>query len=134
MRSPSHVHAATCQMTTPTKAPKDTLAEQVLALVEILSAQNHEIANLTQRCVRLEHNDQAATVAFTTFFHILSAGNVSGLGSMANVFGRIINEAEALDLPQDSVALLRSIEMTLRTAQGSGASSTDKRLLSAQES
>jgi hypothetical protein len=94
--------------------------------VEIVSAQNREIEALKQRCAHLEGNDQAVMVAFTTFFHILSAGGVSDLDSMANVFGSIIDQAQRLDLPGDSVSFLRSVETMLRAQHGSEATSPKK--------
>lgn len=121
-------------MTASTKGSIKTLTDQLLAVVEILSAQNHELEILKRRCSRLEENDQAAMVAFTTFFHILSASNVSDLDSMASVFGGIIDEAGSLDLPSDSVTFLRSIERMLRTQHRIDAGANGQGLLSAQES
>jgi hypothetical protein len=72
-------------------------------------------------------------VAFTTCFHILSARDVSDLDAMAKMFGDIINEAEALDLPSDSVTFLRPIEMMMR-ARCRSVGRAEKELLSAQES
>ncbi|WP_210492700.1 hypothetical protein [Microvirga antarctica] len=111
----------------------DTLTDQLLAVVEIVSAQNRELEALKQRCDRLENNEQAVMVALTTLFHILSASQVSDLDSMANVLGDIITQAEALDLPVESVASLRSIETMIRAQHGTVSAASNEGSLSAQE-
>jgi hypothetical protein len=92
----------------------ENLAQQMLTLVEIAATQDRQIQALKTRCERLERREQAGMVAFTAFFHILDANNVSDLRSMAGVFGSLINEAQQLDLPEDSILYLRRIETMLR--------------------
>ncbi len=90
------------------------LAQQMITLVEIAATQDRQLQALKARCERLERREQAGMVAFTAFFHILNANNVSGLDAMAGVFGSLIEQARHLELPDDSIAYLRQIETMLR--------------------
>jgi hypothetical protein len=92
----------------------ENLAQQMLTLVEIAATQDRQIQALKTRCERLERREQAGMVAFTAFFHILDANNVSDLAAMAGVFGSLIDQAQQLDLPEDSILYLRRIETMLR--------------------
>jgi hypothetical protein len=92
----------------------ENLAQQMLTLVEIAATQDRQIQALKTRCERLELREQAGMVAFTAFFHILDANKVSDLAAMAGVFGSLIDQAQQLDLPEDSILYLRGIETMLR--------------------
>jgi hypothetical protein len=92
----------------------ENLAQQMLTLVEIAATQDRQIQALKARCERLERREQAGMVAFTAFFHILDANEVSDLAAMAGVFGSLIDQAQQLDLPEDSILYLRRIESMLR--------------------
>jgi hypothetical protein len=92
----------------------ENLAQQMLTLVEIAATQDRQIQALKARCERLERREQAGMVAFTAFFHILDANDVSDLAAMAGVFGSLIDQAQQLDLPEDSILYLRRIESMLR--------------------
>ena len=90
------------------------LTKQMLTLVEIAATQDRQIQALKARCERLERSEQAGMVAFTAFFHILDANEVSNLSAMAGVFGNLISQAQQLDLPEDCILYLRRIETMLR--------------------
>ena len=87
----------------------DTLAEQMLTLVEIVSAQERDIKALKEQCRVLEEHDQAIAVAFSTFFHVLSAGRVAKLGEIATILKHIINVAEQEGRPAASIKFLRDL-------------------------
>jgi hypothetical protein len=90
-------------------ASVDTLAEQMLTLVEIVSAQERDIKALKEQCRRLEEHDQAIAVAFSTFFHVLSAGRVAKLGEIAHILKNIIKIAEQEGRPPASIKFLQDL-------------------------
>jgi hypothetical protein len=90
-------------------ASVDTLAEQMLTLVEIVSAQEKDIKALKEQCRRLEEHDQAIAVAFSTFFHVLSAGRVAKLSEIAGILNHIIKIAEQEGRPQGSIKFLQDL-------------------------
>jgi hypothetical protein len=90
-------------------ASVDTLAEQMLTLVEIVSAQEKDIKALKEQCRRLEEHDQAIAVAFSTFFHVLSAGRVAKLSEIAGILNHIIEIAEQEGRPQGSIKFLQDL-------------------------
>lgn len=90
-------------------ASVDTLAEQMLTLVEIVSAQERDIKVLKEQCRRLEEHDQAIAVAFSTFFHVLSAGRVAKLSEIANILNNIIKIAEQEGRPPASIKFLQDL-------------------------
>jgi hypothetical protein len=87
----------------------DTLAEQMLTLVEIVSAQERDIKALKEQCRRLEEHDQAIAVAFSTFFHVLSAGRVAKLSEIAAILNNIIKIAEQEGRPAASIKFLQDL-------------------------
>ncbi len=87
----------------------DTLAEQMLTLVEIVSAQERDIKALKEQCRVSEEHDQAIAVAFSTFFHVLSAGRVAKLGEIASILNHIIQVAEQEGRPAGSIKFLRDL-------------------------
>ncbi len=90
-------------------ASVDTLAEQMLTLVEIVSAQERDIKSLKDQCRKLEEHDQAIVVAFSTFFHVLSAGRVAKLGEIATILNNIIRIAEQEGRPPESIRFLQDL-------------------------
>ena len=90
-------------------ASLDTLAEQMLTLVEIVSAQEKDIKALKEQSRRLEEHDQAIAVAFSTFFHVLSAGRVAKLGEIANILNHIITIAQQEGRPPASIKFLQDL-------------------------
>jgi hypothetical protein len=90
-------------------ASVDTLAEQMLTLVEIVSAQERDIKALKEQYRRLEEHDQAIAVAFSTFFHVLSAGRVAKLSEIANILNNIIKIAEQEGRPPASIKFLQDL-------------------------
>lgn len=90
-------------------ASVDTLAEQMLTLVEIVSAQERDIKALKEQSRRLEEHDQAIAVAFSTFFHVLSAGRVAKLSEIANILNNIIKIAEQEGRPPASIKFLQDL-------------------------
>jgi hypothetical protein len=94
-------------------ASVDTLAEQMLTLVEIVSAQEKDIKALKEQCRRLEEHDQAIAVAFSTFFHVLSAGRVAKLGEIAGILNHIIKIAEQEGRPPASIKFLQDLAAML---------------------
>jgi hypothetical protein len=94
-------------------ASVDTLAEQMLTLVEIVSAQEKDIKALKDQCRKLEEHDQAIAVAFSTFFHVLSAGRVAKLGEIANILNHIIRIAEQEGRPPEAIRFLRDLASML---------------------
>jgi hypothetical protein len=87
----------------------DTLAEQMLTLVEIVSAQERDIKALKEQCRVLEEHDQAIAVAFSTFFHVLSAGRVAKLSEIATILNHIIEVAEQEGRPAASIKFLQDL-------------------------
>jgi hypothetical protein len=95
----------------------DTLAEQMLTLVEIVSAQERDIKALKEQCRRLEEHDQAIAVAFSTFFHVLSAGRVAKLSEIAAILNNIIKIAEQEGRPAASIKFLQDLAHMLPEEQ-----------------
>jgi len=91
----------------------DTLAEQMLTLVEIVSAQERDIKALKEQCRVLEEHDQAIAVAFSTFFHVLSAGRVAKLSEIATILNHIIKVAEQEGRPTASIKFLQDLASML---------------------
>lgn len=87
----------------------DTLAEQMLTLVEIVSAQERDIKALKEQCRVLEEHDQAIAVAFSTFFHVLSAGRVAKLSEIATILNHISKVAEQEGRPAASIKFLQDL-------------------------
>jgi len=87
----------------------DTLAEQMLTLVEIVSAQEKDIKALKEQCRQLEEHDQAIAVAFSTFFHVLSAGRIAKMSEIAAVLNNIIEIAEQEGRPAASIKFLQDL-------------------------
>jgi hypothetical protein len=87
----------------------DTLAEQMLTLVEIVSAQERDIKVLKEQCRNLEEHDQAIAVAFSTFFHVLSAGRVAKLSEIAAILNNIIKIAQQEGRPAASIKFLQDL-------------------------
>ncbi|NBJ10872.1 hypothetical protein [Microvirga arsenatis] len=96
----------------------DTLAQQMLTLVEIVSAQERDIKVLKEECRRLQEHDQAIAVAFSTFFHILAAGRVAKLSEMANVLNHITQIAEQEGRPAASIKFLKDLASLLPEDKG----------------
>ena len=94
-------------------ASLDTLAEQMLTLVEIVSAQEKDIKALKEQCRRLEEHDQAIAVAFSTFFHVLSAGRVAKLSEIASILNHIIKVAEQEGRPAEAIRFLQDLASML---------------------
>jgi hypothetical protein len=94
-------------------ASVDTLAEQMLTLVEIVSAQERDIKALKEQGRRLEEHDQAIAVAFSTFFHVLSAGRVAKLSEIAHILNNIIKIAEQEGRPPASIKFLQDLAAML---------------------
>ncbi|WP_262027781.1 hypothetical protein [Microvirga sp. Mcv34] len=90
-------------------ASVDTLAEQMLTLVDIVSAQERDIKALKEQCRKLEEHDQAIAVAFSTFFHVLSAGRVAKLSEIAHILNNIIKIAEQEGRPPASIKFLQDL-------------------------
>jgi hypothetical protein len=91
----------------------ETLAEQMLALIEIVSDQEKDVQALKQRCQRLEDHNQAIMVSFTTFFHVLAAGRVAKLDEIAAIVQSIVVRAEKEERPQDSIEFLKGLARML---------------------
>jgi hypothetical protein len=87
----------------------DTLAEQMLTLVEIVSAQEKDIKALKEQCRILEEHDQAIAVAFSTFFHVLSAGRVAKMSEIGTILNHIIKIAEQEGRPAASIKFLQDL-------------------------
>ncbi|KLK91874.1 hypothetical protein AA309_17350 [Microvirga vignae] len=101
-------------------ASLDVLNEQMLTLVEVVSAQEKDIKALKMRCQQLEERDQAVMVAFTTFFHVLAAGRVAKLEDIAAILHNIIKVAQREAYPQESIRFLEGLASMLREQSGSG--------------
>jgi hypothetical protein len=102
-------------------ASLDILAEQMLTLVEVVSAQEKDIKTLKARCQQLEEHDQAIMVAFTTFFHVLAAGHVAKLEDITAILHNIIKVAQREAYPQESVNFLQGLATMLHERSGAGA-------------
>jgi hypothetical protein len=94
-------------------ASLETLAEQMLGIVEIVSVQEKTIQSLKQRCQKLEDHNQAVMVAFTTFFHVLAAGRVAKIEEIAGILTHITDIAEREERPQDAIVFLRDLAAML---------------------
>jgi len=94
-------------------ASVETLADQMLTLVEIVSAQEKDIKALKEQCRKLEEHDQAIAVAFSTFFHVLAAGRVAKLGEIAGILNHITLIAEQEGRPPESIKFLRELAAML---------------------
>jgi hypothetical protein len=94
-------------------ASVDILAEQMLTLVDIVSAQEKDIKALKEQCRRLEEHDQAIAVAFSTFFHVLSAGRVAKLGEIASILKHITEIAEQEGRPPEAIKFLQDLAAML---------------------
>ena len=103
-------------------ASVDILAEQMLTLVEIVSAQEKEIKALKEQCRRFEEQDQAIMVGFTTFFHVLAAKRVAKLEEISAVLQHISAIAEKEERPEGSIRFLRDLASMLadQTAEKPG--------------
>lgn len=106
--APSSIHAQ-LERFSHMNTSVDTLAEQMLTLVEIVSAQERDIKALKEHCRVLEEHDQAIAVAFSTFFHVLSAGRVAKLSEIATVLNHIIKIAEQEGRPAASIKFLQDL-------------------------
>ena len=120
--------AARLQPVTPTESPRraagmdaslDVLAEQMLNLVEVVSAQEKDIKALKVRCQQLEEHDQAVMVAFTTFFHVLAAKRVAKLEDIAAILHNIIKVAQREAYPQESIRFLEDLATMLHEQSAS---------------
>ena len=98
----------------------ETLAEQMLALIEIVSDQEKDVQTLKQRCQRLEDHNQAVMVSFTAFFHVLAAGRVAKLDEVAAILQSIVQRAEKEERPQDSIDFLKSLARMLHDQRRDG--------------
>jgi len=123
------VNATSLEPLPPSEAPRrasdmnaslDVLAEQMLNLVEVVSAQEKEIKALKVRCQQLEEHDQAVMVAFTTFFHVLAAKHVAKLGDIAAILHNIIKVAQREAYPQGSIRFLEGLATMLHEQSASG--------------
>jgi hypothetical protein len=90
-------------------ASVDMLAEQMLAVVEIVSAQEQEIRALKEQCQRLEEHEQAIMVAFTTFFHVLAAGHIASLNEISSILRNITDIAEEEGRPREAIHFLQNL-------------------------
>lgn len=90
-------------------ASVDTLAEQMLTLVDIVSAQEKDIKALKEQCRKLEEHNQAVMVAFSAFYHVLSVGRVAKASEIASLLQNISRIAEQEDRPQESITFLQNL-------------------------
>jgi hypothetical protein len=102
-------------------ASLDVLAEQMLTLAEIASAQEKEIKALKARGQQLEEHDQAIMVAFTTFFHVLAAKRIARLEEISAILHNIIGVAQHEAYPQESIRLLQRLATMLHEQSATGA-------------
>jgi len=92
----------------------DLLAEQMLTMVDVVSAQEKEIQFLKDRCQALEEHEQAIMVAFTTFFHVLAAGKVARIEDISAILENITGIAEREERPPEAIRFLRELAGMLR--------------------
>jgi hypothetical protein len=86
----------------------------MLAMVDIVSAQEKEIQTLKLRCLALEEHEQAIMVAFTTFFHVLAAGKVAKIEDISSILDNIAGIAEREERPQEAIEFLNRLAAMLR--------------------
>jgi len=90
-------------------ASVETIAEQMLTLVDIVSSQEKDIKALKEQCRRLEEHDQAIMVAFSTFFHVLAVGRVAKASEIATLLQNISKIAEQEGRPWEAVTFLQNL-------------------------
>lgn len=90
-------------------ASVDTLSEQMLILVDIVSAQEKDLKNLKEQCRKLEEHNQAIMVAFSAFFHVLSVGQVAKPGEVASLLKNISKIAAQEGRPKEAVTFLEDL-------------------------
>ena len=102
-------------------ASLDILAEQMLTLVEIVSAQEKDLKTLREQMRRHEEREQAMLVAFTTFFHVLAAKRIAKLDEISLILRNIINVAAHEGRPDESVRHLETLAAMLLEQSGARA-------------
>ncbi|WP_150117399.1 hypothetical protein [Microvirga vignae] len=102
-------------------ASLDALVEQMLTLVEVVSAQEKDIKALKTGCKQLEEHDQAIMVVFTTFFHVLAAKRIARLEDISTTLHNIIKTAQHEAHPQESIRLLQRLATMLHEQSEAGA-------------
>ncbi|WP_230533261.1 hypothetical protein [Microvirga roseola] len=117
----SHMRHEILGHATDMNASLDALAEQMLAIAEIVSAQEKEIKALKARGQQLEEHDQAIMVAFTTFFHVLAAKRIARLEEISAILHNIIGVAQHEAYPQESIRLLQRLATMLHEQSATGA-------------
>jgi phage-related tail protein len=90
-------------------ASVDTLAEQMLTLVEIVSAQEKDIKALKEQSRKLEEHNQAIMVAFSAFFHVLAVGRVAKAEEVSALLQSIGKMAEQEGRPRESIKFLQEL-------------------------
>ncbi|MET0526835.1 hypothetical protein [Microvirga sp. P5_D2] len=90
-------------------ASVDTLADQMLTLVEIVSAQEKDIKSLKEHCRKLDEHNQAIMVGFSAFFHVLAVGRVAKASEIASLLQNISKIAEQEGRPKESVKFLQDL-------------------------
>ncbi|MEZ0170135.1 hypothetical protein [Microvirga sp. TS319] len=90
-------------------ASVDTLAEQMLTLVDIVSSQEKDIKALKEQSKRLEEHNQAIMVAFSAFFHVLAVGRVAKANEIATLLQNISKIAEQEGRPKEAVTFLQNL-------------------------
>jgi hypothetical protein len=91
----------------------DVLAEQLLSLIEIVSSQGESIRELAERCEHLEDRDQAITVAFMTFFHVLASRQISSLAETSAILEQTVETMELDRQPAEAVKFLQGLATML---------------------
>jgi hypothetical protein len=109
----SHIPPEKRDNATDMGASVDTLAEQMLTLVDIVAAQEKDIKALRDQCRKLEEHDQAILVAFSTFFHVLSVGRVAKASEIASLLENISKIAEEEGRPREAVVFLQNLARTV---------------------
>ncbi len=90
-------------------ASVETIAEQMLTLVDIVSSQEKDIKALKEQCRRLEEHNQAIMVAFSAFFHVLAVGRVAKSSEIATLLQSISKIAEQEGRPREAVTFLQNL-------------------------